>query len=67
LKAIGLMTTEKDKARISIVTRISCSLESGLTINQKLVSTQRSKMTKLTMVLKDPTSKIHIYFLKFQN
>lgn len=67
LKAIGSMTTERDKAHISIVTRISCSLESGLTINQKLVCTQRSKMTKLTMVQRDHTSRIPIYFLKFQN
>jgi len=39
LKAIGLTIIVKDKVHISIVIRISFSLENGLMTNQKLVYT----------------------------
>ena len=41
LKAIGLMIIVKGKAHISIVIRISYSLENGLMTNQKLVYIQK--------------------------
>jgi hypothetical protein len=67
LKDIGLMIKEKVRARTSIVTRINFLLESGLMISQKLEYTQKLKMKMLTKVLRDHISKIHTYFLQYQN
>ena len=56
-KATGWTTSEKDKDLISTLTRTSSSLASGLTTNQRLVCTLKSRMKMLRRAQRDHTSK----------
>lgn len=67
LKVIGSMTSVKDKALISTVTKTSSLLESGLMINQRLEYIPKLRMKMLTKDQRSHSSKTHMCCHKFQN
>lgn len=59
------MIIVKDKVHISIVIKISFSLENGLMTNLRQVFILKLKMMKLKLDQRDHTSRILMYFHKF--